>query len=66
MGKPTKRKLTPPPADAPEYTVLKRSFIDGRMYEAGDTVRYAGKAGSNLEKVKGRRSKPDPKPDPEA
>lgn len=31
-----------------KYLVKERSFIEGKIYEVGDTVEFTGKAGKNL------------------
>ena len=33
----------------PRYTVLEKSYIDGRIYEAGESVFYGGHQDFNLE-----------------
>lgn len=42
-----------------KYRVLTKSFINNAIVEAGDTVDYDGKPGSNLELVEG--DKPEAK-----
>lgn len=34
-----------------KYKVLEKSYLDGRIYEAGDTYEFDGKPGSNLELI---------------
>lgn len=45
------------------YEVLERSFINGRLYEAGETVVLElDSPGSNLKLVKGKASMPEQSP----
>ncbi|HDI8654722.1 TPA: hypothetical protein PPE37_000425 [Escherichia coli] len=50
-----------------KYFVKSRSFIDGRIYEAGEEIEFTGKAGSNLVPVDKVKEEDKPKEiDPEA
>jgi hypothetical protein len=38
----------------PRYLVITKSFINNSIVEEGEIIEYDGKAGSNLELVKGK------------
>lgn len=46
-----------------KYKVLEKSFINNTIVEAGEIVEYTGRAGSNLELVKGGKSKAADRPE---
>lgn len=43
----------PPPADAPTYKVMQKSYIGGAIVQEGAVIKYGGRPGSNLEHVSG-------------